>query len=80
MAYDYVTFTPQASVPADPATNEIYYKSGDDRLYLCLDGTGTGGGAQADLRFVPQTSIPTAARGRVYNASADDHLYVCTAI
>lgn len=50
----------------------------DDRLYLCPDGTGTGGGAQDDVRLLPKSSAPTAARGKVY-LKDDDHLYVCTA-
>ena len=79
MAYDYVTFTPQGSAPASPAVNEVYYKDSDNRLYTCPDGTGGGGGAYNDLRFVEQASAPTAARGRVYLSSADDHLHLCTA-
>jgi hypothetical protein len=77
--YDYVTFTPQSSAPGSPAANEIYYKDGNDRLYLYPDGTSEGGEAEADLRFVPQSLAPTASRGRVYVASANNHPYVCTA-
>ena len=51
-SYDYVTFTPQSSAPASPAKNEIYYKDSDNRLYLCTDGTGSGGGAKDDVRLV----------------------------
>ena len=77
--YDYVTFTPQANAPSDPAKNEIYYKSSDDRLYICTDGTGSGGTVRDDVRLVEQSSPPNAARGRVYLNANDDHLYVCTA-
>ena len=80
MAYDYVTFTPQADAPALPAKNEIWYKDSDDRLYVCIDGTGAGGGAYDDLRFVPQANEPPAARGRVWLKASDEHLYVCTAV
>lgn len=78
MAYGYVTFTPQASAPASPAKNEIYYKDSDNRLYYCTDGTGAGGGAYSSLGFVPAASNPTASRGRVY-MKTDQRLYVCTA-
>ena len=78
-SYDWVTFTPQNSAPASPAINEIYYKDADDRLCLCTDGTGAGGGAYNDLRLVEQGSAPTAARGKVYLASSNDHLYLCVA-
>lgn len=78
--YDWVLFTPQGAAPATPAKNEIYYASGDDRLYLCPDGTGAGGGAYSDLRFSPQGAAPAAAKGKTYVSSSDDHLYVCTAV
>lgn len=79
-AYDYVDFTPQASDPASPAKNEIWYRSSEDRLYCCPDGTGAGGGAVDDLRFVPQASDPTPARGRVWMKASDKHLYVYTSV
>lgn len=79
-SYDWVNFTPRVSPPADPAANEIYYDDTENALYLCPDGTGQGGGAHADLRLVPQTAEPTAARGRVYYKAVDYHLYVCTAV
>ncbi len=78
MAYDYVDFTPQASTPGSPAKNEIYYKDSDDRLYYCTDGTGVGGGAYSTLAIIPVAATPSAARGRVYVDSDDQHLYVCT--
>lgn len=76
--YDWVEFTPQAAAPASPATNEAYYKDGDDRLYVCTDGAGAGGGAYGDLRLAPQASAPTAARGKVC-LGTDHRLYVYTA-
>jgi hypothetical protein len=79
MAYDHITFTPQASAPASPALNEVYYKHSDDRLYMNQDISGSGGGAYDSLSLVPTSSPPTAARGRVYLDSDDDHLYVCQA-
>jgi hypothetical protein len=78
-SYDAVVFTPQGSAPASPAANEIYYSDGDNRLYLCPDGTGTGGGARDDLRLIPKGSVPTAVRGKVYLSDGDGHPYVCTA-
>ena len=80
MAYDYVDFTPQASAPASPAKNELYYKDSDNRLYYCTDGTGAGGGASSSLALIPVATAPFAARGRVYVDSDDQHAYVCTAV
>jgi len=77
--YDWVLFTPQASAPATPAKLEVYYLNSDDHLYICIDGTGAGGGACSDLRFVPSASPPAAAEGKVYY-DTDDSFYLCTAV